>query len=175
MPWKCEGICHDYYYDDEPRRTLPTGEVVCPFCAGRPLREQFDLTREIMHDSIMLFRYEYEPPAGYYYEAFEDDADKLAAVLKLTTSVIGNTWMVGFSVEFLESYLAKLIGAGHRVALCDRESDAEHERFVLRNANIKQQEPANFMPLPKGRQKPLLRGLGDCPGQMSLFDGADIA
>ncbi len=95
--------------------------------------------------------------------------------VNLTTSMIGNTWMVGFSVEFLESYLAKLIGAGHRVALCDQESDAEHERFVLRNAKLKQQERPIFTALPKGRQKPLLRGLEDSPGQMNLFPGMDVA
>lgn len=77
MPWKCQGICHDYYYDDEPQRTLPTGEVVCPFCVRRPLREQFDLTREIMHDAVVLFRYEYDPPLGSFYGALKRTLTKL--------------------------------------------------------------------------------------------------
>lgn len=69
--------------------------------------------------------------------------------------------MVGFSAQFLQPYLGKLIAAGHRVALCDRESDSEHERFVLRNG-----EAPIFTAFAKGRQKPLLRGLNNSPGQL---------
>jgi DNA mismatch repair ATPase MutS len=128
-----------------------------------------------MQDAIVLFRYEYDPPLGNFYEAFEEDADKVGAVLRIATSMIGNTWMVGFSVEFLQAYLGKLIAAGHRVALCDRESDNEHERFLLRNANVAQPKEPMFIPLPKGRQKPLLRGLQDSPGQKNLFPGMEFA
>ena len=83
--------------------------------------------------------------------------------------------MIGFSAEFLERYLAQLVAAGHRVAFCVRESDAEHERFVLRNAKVKQPGPPIFTALPKGRQEPLLRGFQDSPGQMDLFPGMDVA
>lgn len=172
MVWRCEGICGDCYFDDDPVRTLPTGERVCPSCLNRPLREVYDLTRNTMGDAIVLFR---RIDGGEFYEAFEDDAETVARVLNLKTTFIGNTWLVSFAAEFLEPYLAKLIGAGHRVALCERDRQTEHERFLLRNATVKPKESSVFTPLPKARQKPLLRGLQDSPGQMNLFPGMDVA
>jgi hypothetical protein len=35
--------------------------------------------------------------------------------------------------------------------------------------------PPVFEPQPPARQKPLLRGLQDSPGQMNLFPGIDVA
>jgi DNA mismatch repair ATPase MutS len=125
-----------------------------------------------MPDAIVLFR---RIDGGEFYEAFEDDADTVARALSLKTTFIGNTWLVSFAAELLEPYLAKLIGTGHRVALCERDTQVEHDRFLLRNAKVKQQEPPVFTALPKGRQKPLLRGLQDSPGQMNLFPGMDVA
>ena len=77
---------------------------------------------------LLLFR------MGDFYEAFNDDAEVLAAVLGLMTSTrrrdgerIGygadTCIMAGFPYHQLEGYLKKLIREGHRVAICDQVDD----------------------------------------------------
>jgi DNA mismatch repair protein MutS len=58
-----------------------------------------------------------------FYEAFQKDAETVASVLGLTTTYRtkkgDTTAMVGFPHTVLEEYLAKLVEAGHRVALTE--------------------------------------------------------
>jgi hypothetical protein len=48
--------------------------------------------------------------------------------------------------------------------------DEDDEPFTLENVPRKPTEPPLFEPLPKAKQRPLLRGLNDAPGQQDLFD-----
>src|SRR5262249_19944486 len=63
---------------------------------------------------ILLFR------VGDFYELFDTDAETAARVLGLTLTVRGKVPMAGFPHHSLETYLRKLLQAGHRVAICDQ-------------------------------------------------------
>lgn len=67
-------------------------------------------------DRLLLFR------CGDFYETYNEDADTVGKVLGITvsTSTWDNTHMAGFPHHALDTYLPRLIRAGHRVAICDQ-------------------------------------------------------
>jgi DNA mismatch repair protein MutS len=83
----------------------------------------FDRWREVKEqnpDSIVLFK------VGDFYEAFDEDARTVARTIGLTLTTrnsraTGDTIpMTGFPYHALESYIAKLVQSGHRVAVCEQ-------------------------------------------------------
>ena len=67
---------------------------------------------------LLLFR------MGDFYELFDADAETAAKVLGLTVTrreknPYESSAMAGFPKASLEAYLRKLIGAKHRVAICE--------------------------------------------------------
>ena len=69
-------------------------------------------------DAVLLFR------CGDFYETYEQDAKVVSEVLgitltKRTGSPKGEGYMAGFPYHALDSYLPKIVRAGHRVAICD--------------------------------------------------------
>ena len=86
-----------------------------------PMMQQYDQAKATCGDAILLFR------MGDFYELFHDDA-KIAAKtlgLTLTSRDKGDNPipMAGFPHHQLDGYLAKLIRAGHRAAVCDQMED----------------------------------------------------
>lgn len=69
-------------------------------------------------DTLLLFR------MGDFFECFDDDAKTCAEALGLTitTRVYSDeqTPMAGFPYHYLDTYLAKLISRGFRVAVCEQ-------------------------------------------------------
>ncbi len=57
--------------------------------------------------------------AGDFYETYNEDASTVAAVCDLTLTENRDGKLCGFPKHALDTYLAKLIRAGHRVAICD--------------------------------------------------------
>ncbi len=71
-------------------------------------------------DCLLFFR------MGDFYELFGADAETAAAALDIALTKRGDTPMAGVPHHAHESYLAKLIKAGHKVAICDQlESPSE--------------------------------------------------
>jgi DNA mismatch repair protein MutS len=80
-------------------------------------REQFDAAKAQCPDAILLFR------VGDFYEAFYDDAKYASKALGLTLTTRdrdSRVEMCGFPYYQLESYIAKLVASGKRVAVCER-------------------------------------------------------
>ena len=64
---------------------------------------------------ILMFR------VGDFYELFDTDAETAARVLGLSLTIRDKVFpMAGFPYHSLETYLRKLLHAGHRVAICDQ-------------------------------------------------------
>jgi DNA mismatch repair protein MutS len=64
---------------------------------------------------ILMFR------VGDFYEIFDTDAETAARVLGLSLTIRDKVFpMAGFPHHSLETYLRKLLHAGHRVAICDQ-------------------------------------------------------
>ena len=99
-----------------------------------PLRRQFLDIKRHHPDAILLFR------LGDFYEMFGDDAEAAAEILHivLTSREFGRgnrVPMCGVPHHAAHTYIAKLIEAGRRVAVCDQVGEAGNglvERKVTR-------------------------------------------
>ena len=87
-----------------------------------PIRRQYLNIKHSYPDAIVLFR------LGDFYETFDDDARLASQELEitLTSRSMGKNLrvpMAGVPAHSLETYLARLIKAGHKVAICEQLSD----------------------------------------------------
>src|SRR5947208_16240181 len=83
-----------------------------------PLMKQYFSIKAKYPDAILLFR------VGDFYETFSEDAVKASKVLGIVLTRRANgaasyVELTGFPYHSLESYLPKLVRAGHRAAICD--------------------------------------------------------
>src|SRR6266566_5098218 len=70
---------------------------------------------------------------GDFYELFEDDAEVGSRILGITlTKRDKEIPMAGVPVKALERYLARLLQAGHRVAICDQMEEASQAKGIIR-------------------------------------------
>ncbi len=87
-----------------------------------PARRQYLRIKKEHQDAVLLFR------MGDFYETFDDDARLVSRELEiaLTSREMGKGQRVplaGIPYHALESYLARLIKKGYKVALCEQTSD----------------------------------------------------
>ena len=87
-----------------------------------PLRRQYLDIKAQNPDAIVLFR------LGDFYETFDDDARTAAEVLEIVLTgrdmgKAGRVPMAGVPAHALESYLARLIKRGYKVAICEQVSE----------------------------------------------------
>ena len=95
-----------------------------------PMMQQYQDAKLACPDAILLFR------MGDFYELFHDDAKVAAKTLNLalTSRDKGENPipMAGFPHHQLDSYLAKLISSGLRVAVCDQVEDPKQAKGLVR-------------------------------------------
>ncbi len=95
-----------------------------------PMMQQYFDAKAACPDAVLLFR------MGDFYETFHDDAKLVARVLNLalTSRDKGENPipMAGFPHHQLESYLGKLIAAGHRAAICEQVEDPRQAKGLVR-------------------------------------------
>jgi DNA mismatch repair protein MutS len=95
-----------------------------------PMMKQYLEAKRACPDALLLFR------MGDFYELFHDDAKTASRTLgiELTSREKGENAapMAGFPHHQLESYLAKLIAAGFRVAVCDQVEDPKLAKGLVR-------------------------------------------
>ncbi len=96
-------------------------------------------------DTILLFR------MGDFFETFEEDAKTTAKVLGITLTKRGNGAageipLAGFPHHALESYLPKLLRAGHRVAVCEQLEDPKLAKGIVRRDVIEVVTPGIASP-----------------------------
>lgn len=82
-----------------------------------PLMQRYRAVKAETPGAMLLFR------VGDFYELFGSDAEVASLALGLTLTIRDRESahpvpMAGFPYHALEGYLAKLIHAGHRVAVC---------------------------------------------------------
>ena len=82
-------------------------------------------------DALLLFR------CGDFYETYAADAVVAAQVLGITLTRRNNkgqasTEMAGFPYHALDTYLPRLIRAGHRVAICDQLEDPKLTKKLVK-------------------------------------------
>ncbi len=87
-----------------------------------PMIAQYMRVKESHPDALLFYR------MGDFYEMFFEDAEIGAATLGITLTKRGKSDgddipMCGVPVHSVDGYLARLIGAGHRVAICEQVED----------------------------------------------------
>ena len=96
-----------------------------------PMRKQYLRIKKQYPETIVLFR------LGDFYETFDDDAKKVAQVcdIVLTSRPVGKDQRVplaGVPYHSVEGYIAKLIQAGHKVAIVEQVGEVPARGLVDR-------------------------------------------
>ena len=92
-----------------------------------PMMKQYREARESLEDdTLLLFR------LGDFYEMFETDAERGAALLGITLTKRHDMPMAGIPFHAAEGYLTKLLNNGHKVAICDQLETAQTGKLVKR-------------------------------------------
>ncbi len=97
-----------------------------------PVMRQYREAKEKHPDGILLFR------LGDFYEIFFDDAKIAAPVMgvQLTSRPLGKSGrapMCGVPHHAWQSYVGKLLRAGHKVVICDQVEAASKNKIVKRD------------------------------------------
>ncbi|MFN2509266.1 MAG: DNA mismatch repair protein MutS, partial [Chthoniobacterales bacterium] len=92
-----------------------------------PMMQQYQRLRaSIPADTLLLFR------LGDFYELFFEDAKTASALLNVALTKRNGVPMCGVPYHAAQTYIAKLIKAGKRVAICDQTSDPQPGKIVSR-------------------------------------------
>ncbi|MBK50247.1 MAG: DNA mismatch repair protein MutS [Chloroflexi bacterium] len=109
-----------------------------------PARKQYLRIKSEHPEEILLFR------MGDFYETFDDDARVISKQLDiaLTTREMGKGKRIplaGIPYHALEGYLAKLIKAGNRVAICEQVSEPSASRGLIEREVVRVVTPGTVI------------------------------
>ena len=109
-----------------------------------PARKQYLRIKSEHPEEILLFR------MGDFYETFDDDARVISKQLDiaLTTREMGKGKRIplaGIPYHALEGYLAKLIKAGNRVAICEQMSEPSASRGLIEREVVRVVTPGTVI------------------------------
>ena len=97
-----------------------------------PMRRQYNEIKERNKEAILLFR------LGDFYEMFDDDARIAAKELDLTLTtrdrgkpVEEQTPMCGVPYHSVDSYIARLVARGYKVAICEQMEDPAQAKGIV--------------------------------------------
>jgi len=99
--------------------------------AATPLMQQYREIKARHQDAILFFR------MGDFYEMFYDDAETASRVLGLTLTSRNNGGaaevpLAGIPVKAAAEYLRRLVGQGHRVAVCEQVEDPKLAKGLVK-------------------------------------------
>ncbi|MDP9180755.1 MAG: DNA mismatch repair protein MutS, partial [Chloroflexota bacterium] len=109
-----------------------------------PLRRQYlEIKRRYPH-AILFFR------LGDFYETFDEDAELVARELEITltsrpVSKGERVPLAGIPHHALDSYLAKLIAKGYKVAVCEQTEEAGKGKQVVERAVVRVVTPGTLV------------------------------
>lgn len=97
----------------------------------KTIEKQWNDLKSKHPEAVLLFR------TGDLYEAYWQDAKACAKALGITLTYRNTDKMpmAAFPYHALDTYLPKLIRAGHRVAICDQLEDPNTKKLVKRGTN----------------------------------------
>ena len=119
--------------------------------------KQYNAIKAKYPGALLLFR------VGDFYETFGEDAIRASKVLDIVLTKRGNgsvseTALAGFPHHSLDTYLPKLVRAGHRVAICDQLEDPRFVKGIVKrgvtelvtpgvsyNDNVLEKKQNNFL------------------------------
>jgi DNA mismatch repair protein MutS len=122
-----------------------------------PLMKQYNVIKAKYPGALLLFR------VGDFYETFGSDAVAASKVLDIVLTKRGagsssEVELAGFPHHSLDTYLPKLVRAGHRVAICDQLEDPRFVKGIVKrgvtelvtpglsyNDNVLERKQNNFL------------------------------
>jgi DNA mismatch repair protein MutS len=110
-----------------------------------PLMKQYQQIKRNYPDTILFFR------LGDFYEMFGQDAVIASKILQITLTTrdkgkANPVPMCGIPYFAADSYISKLIKAGHKVAICEQLEDAKDAKGVVRRDVVKVVTPGTYAP-----------------------------
>ncbi|HET9041013.1 MAG TPA: DNA mismatch repair protein MutS, partial [Gemmatimonadales bacterium] len=91
-------------------------------------------------ETILFYR------VGDFYEMFHEDAQLAARVLEITLTSRGDgVPLAGVPVKAAADYLRQLIGAGHRVAICEQVEDPKLAKGLVRREVVETVTPGAML------------------------------
>ena len=95
-----------------------------------PLMKQYFALKAKYPDAILLFR------VGDFYETFGQDAILTSRILGIVLTKRANgsskIELAGFPFHSIDTYLPKLVNAGHRVAVCEQLEDPKKTKNIVK-------------------------------------------
>ena len=110
------------------------------------MRQYRRIKAELPEGVILLFR------LGDFYEMFFEDARAAAPILGVALTQRAGTPMCGVPYHAIDAYLAKLIRAGKKAAICDQMEDPSQAKGIVRGRS-----PASSRPARSRRTKSWIR------------------
>jgi DNA mismatch repair protein MutS len=109
-----------------------------------PIRQQYLSVKRQYPDAILFFR------LGDFYEMFDDDAELVARELEITLTKRDfgrglRSPMAGVPHHAADGYIARLIGKGYRVAICEQVSDPALSRGLVEREVIRVVTPGTVV------------------------------
>ena len=131
-----------------------------------PLMEQYLTVKRQYADAIVLFR------LGDFYEVFFDDAVHVSALLDLTLTARdggdGKVPMCGVPYHAVQGYLARLVKAGKKVAVCEQVEDPKLAKGLVKREVVRVVTPSTFIENDADPSSPLLLGLARVGAQWGV-------
>jgi DNA mismatch repair protein MutS len=107
--------------------------------------QQYHAIKSQHEDAIVLFR------LGDFYEMFGEDARVASKILQIALTTRDKNKdnpvpMCGIPHFASENYIAKLVKAGHKVAICEQVQDPKEARGIVEREVVRVVTPGTFMP-----------------------------
>jgi DNA mismatch repair protein MutS len=106
-----------------------------------PMMDQYHKIKKNYKDTLLFFR------LGDFYEMFYQDAKIASSVLEIALTSRQKVPMCGVPYHAAESYLAKLLRRGFKVAICEQVEDAKSARGVVKRDVVKVLTPGTAVEL----------------------------
>jgi len=127
------------YREGEPKKNSDPSSETKPSMTPKkntPMMEQYLAIKEQYKEAILFYR------MGDFYEMFLEDARKASAILEIAlTSRNKNDSspipMCGIPFRAADTYIAKLIGSGCKVAVCDQVEDAALAKGLVKREVVR--------------------------------------
>jgi len=91
-----------------------------------PMMRQYRSLKERYPDHVLLFR------LGDFYETFFEDAELAARLLQITLTARQGAPMAGIPHHAADGYIARLVHAGQKIAVCEQLEPPGREKKLLR-------------------------------------------
>jgi len=126
-----------------------------PLNSLTPMMDQYHRIKKECQDAILFFR------LGDFYEMFYEDAKVASSILEIALTSRQKIPMCGVPYHAADSYLAKLLKHGYKVAICEQVEDPKLARGVVKRDVVKILTPGTAVEfdLEAGKESNYIAGL----------------